>query len=408
MAASRRAPHDGTLFKNSRGYWVGGVELPPGPDGKRRQKRIVRKSRNDCMEALRKLRSEVEAGSVATSGKTTVSAWLDFWAEKILPAKDLKPSTLYQYRAAVRLYLKPTLGGKRLAKLTPADVRAMHATVVKRAGGRSAQKADRVLRLALKAAVREGVLAHAVTDRIDPPAHRAQEGTAFGSAVAAHIIATAVEVQGVMWGARWATGFLTGARESEILGLEWDRVDLQRGVMDISWQLNRQQKRHGCGEPVDGIHPCGKVRSSFCPKAEWDFPPGLEWRPCAGTLVWTTPKTKAGRRLIPIVPTLAEILRQLDRDGPLVFHINGKPISQEVDQRGWKALLVAAGIPHAKQHSIRHSTATLLLEAGVDAHIVQSVIGHTDIATTRGYQHVNLDMARAAWDNLGALMPVTK
>jgi hypothetical protein len=88
-----------------------------------------------------------------------------------------------------------------LAKLAPADVRAMHTTVMKSAGGRSAQKADRVLRLALKAAVREGVLAHAVTDRIDPPVHRAEEGTAFASAVAAHIIATAVEIKGVMSGA---------------------------------------------------------------------------------------------------------------------------------------------------------------------------------------------------------------
>jgi hypothetical protein len=147
--------------------------------------------------------------------------------------------------------------------------------------------------------------------------------------------------------------------------------------MDISWQLNRQQKRHGCGDPVDWRLPVrGKVRMSFCPDAEWDFPPGLEWRPCRGTLVWTTPKTKAGRRMIPIVPTLADILRRLDRDNSygLVFHIDGKPISQEADQRAWKDLLVAAGIPHAKQHSIRHSTATLLLEAGVDAHIVQS--GH--------------------------------
>ena len=71
----------------------------------------------------------------------------------------------------------------------------------------------------------------------------------------------------------------------------------------------------------------------------------------------------------------------------------------------WRKLLVAAEVPHAPQHSIRHSTATLLMDAGVDVHVVQSVIGHTDIAVTRMYQHVSLELARKAWGNLGAVMP---
>ena len=37
----RRAQGDGTLFKDSRGYWVGGVQLAPGPDGKRRAAEFV-------------------------------------------------------------------------------------------------------------------------------------------------------------------------------------------------------------------------------------------------------------------------------------------------------------------------------------------------------------------------------
>jgi integrase len=408
MAAKRRAPNDGTLFKNSRGYWVAGVEMPPGPDGKRRQRRIVRKDRNECLAELRRLQREVEAGTVATSPSTTVEAWLTLWAEKILPTRGLKPSTMYSYRTAVRLYLIPYLGRKRLGKLTPGDIREALAVVATKAGGRSAQKADQTLRLAIKAAIREGVISANVMDRIDKPSHHSREGVAFDSATAAHIIATAVTVQGPMWGARWALGFLTGARESEVLGLEWDRVGPDR--VDISWQLNRQQKRHGCGVNEDGVYLCGKVRPSFCPKASWDFPPDLEWRPCVGTLVWTRPKSKAGQRLIPLVPALVDILDQLDRNNPygLVFHQAGRPISQEQDQKAWKDLLIAAKVPHLPQHSIRHSTATLLLEAGVDTHVVQSVIGHSDIVTTRGYQHVSLDLAREAWATLSAIMPAGK
>jgi len=411
MAVKRRAPGEGTLFKNSRGYWVGGIELPPGPDGKRRLKRVMRKSRNDCLDALRDIKKQLDAGTIATAPSTTVGKWLDNWLDNILPQRDIKPTTVYQYGNMIRLHLKPHLGAKRLGKLQPADIRAAYKAIQASAGGRTAQKADQVLRLAIKSALREGIVGSNVMDRVDKPTHHARASMAFDSLTATHIITTAVDVQGAMWGARWATGFLTGARESEVLGLEWSRVDLERAVIDISWQLQRLKKSHGCGDPVDGKFPCGRVRSGFCPQAHWDLPPHIDYRECAGTLVWTTPKTRAGQRLIPIVPALVEILRRLQDDGTpnphgLVFHHpDGRPIDQERDQKAWKELLIAANVPHAPQHTVRHSTATLLLEAGVDAHVVQSVIGHTDIATTRGYMHVNLDLARQAWANLAAIMP---
>jgi integrase len=210
-----------------------------------------------------------------------------------------------------------------------------------------------------------------------------------------------MQLQGPTWAARWAFGFLTGARESEVLGLEWDRVDLDRGLVDISWQLQRLQREHGCGGA------CGKAKPSYCPESKWKYPPG-EHRPCVGALVFTRPKTLAGRRLIPLVPVLVQALNGLPRDSPqgLVFcRPDGKPIDQETDQKAWRDLLVTAGVPHVPQHTIRHSTATLLLEAGVDTHIVRSVIGHSDITTTQQYQHVDLGLARAAWANLAAIMP---
>lgn len=403
---ARRAAGDGALFKRSDGYWVGGIELPPGPDGKRQFKRVVRKSRNDVINAVRDMRKDAALGQIATAPTTTVGKWLDYWQAEILPHRKIRPSTIASYRTTIRLHLTPNIGAKRLDKLSAAEVRALYTTCE----GRIAQKCDQVLRLAVNAAVREGVVVANVMDRVDKPGHTPKPQHAFDAATSMHIIATAVATQGRMWGARWALGFVTGARESEVLGLEWDRVDLDAGTIDISRQLLRMQKAHGCGAPVDGVYPCGKVRSSFCPSAHWDFPPGMQWWECTGTLVWTEPKSRAGVRLIPLVPAMVDVLRSIADTGPnphgLVFHHpDGSPITQDQDQRAWKELLIGAKVPHAPQHSIRHSTATLLLESGVDGHIVQSVIGHSDIAVTHGYQHVSLDLARSAWANLAALMP---
>lgn len=410
--ATRRGHGDGTLFRRADGYWVAGIELPAGANGKRRHKRIVRRNRNEAAAALRKLRSDLDAGRLATAPSTTVARWLDYWHAEILPHRNVKPGTTLAYRTIIRRYLTPYIGAKRLDRLQPADIRHLYTTLQADVSTRAAQKADQVLRLACKAAVRDGVLGANVMERVDKPAHRARRQTAFSAATAVHIIETAVAEQGVMWGARWALGFTTGARECEVLGLEWDRVDLDRAVIDISWQLQRLQMDHGCGDVwEDGRHPCGKVRVSYCPKARWNFPPSMEWRECTGTLVWTRPKTSAGTRLVPLVPDMVAVLRRLrDDDGPnphglVLHHPDGRPFSPDQDQKMWRELLKAAGLPHAPQHTVRHSTATLLLEAGVDSHITQQVIGHSNVSVTRGYQHVDLELARAAWGNLAAILP---
>lgn len=407
---TRRAAGDGTLFKRSDGLWVGGVELPPGPNGKRRLKRVTSKNRNTVLAKLRQLRGEVAAGDIATGPSMTVEKWFTYWLTNIVPHTKTRPSTRKQYADTVRLYILPTLGHKRLDKLAAGDIRDLYTHLQNTVSTRAALKAHRAMNLAIKAALRDDVVTRNIMDKVDTPVHAPAAQFAFDLKGAQHIIDTAIEHQGAMWGARWAMGFVTGARESEILGLEWDRIDLDKGVVDISWQLLRMQKEHGCGDPVDGAYPCGMQRMSFCPQAHWDFPPGMPWRECDGTMVWTPPKTKAGTRLIPLVPEAVAVLRELKREvGPnphnLVFHHpDGRPFTQEQDQKMWRDLLKVADVPHVRQHSIRHSTATILLEAGVDAHIIQTIIGHTDIVTTRAYQHVSMELARTAWNNLSGIL----
>jgi integrase len=411
---SRRTRGDGTLFKRTDGYWVGGIELPAGPDGKRRHKRIVRKNRNDVIAALRQLKVNLDAGKITTAKATTLTKWLDYWLEEILPHRDIKPGTSYSYKSTIRLHIKPHIGAKRLDKLHPSDFRGLYVLLQKTVSGRAAQKADQVLRLVIKAAVRDGVLAANVMDRVDKPAHNAKESTAFSAATTMHIIETAFATQGDMWGVRWALGFFTGCRESELLGAEWDRVNFDQALIDISWQLQRMQKQHGCGPVTANGYPCGLKKSAYCPSSYWEFPPSMVWRECENTLVWTVPKTKAGTRIVPLIPPALELLRALKETdinnphGLLFHHPSGKPFTQDQDQKMWKALLEAAGVDHVPQHTIRHSTATLLLESGADTHVIQSVIGHTEVSTTRGYQHVNLELARRAWGNLSQIMPVRK
>src|SRR5207248_6728607 len=92
----------------------------------------------------------------------------------------------------------------------------------------------------------------------------------------------------------------------------------------------------------------------------------------------------------------------------LVWHRDdGRPFDGRVDWQAWSDLLTAAEVPHVTLHEARNTTATLLLEAKVDPHVIMAILGHSDIVTTRGYQTVSLDLARTAVAGLGVRLGLT-
>lgn len=409
----RRSPGDGHVFKRSDGYWIGGVELPT-TDGRRRQKRVSSRSRNECLRKLRELKASIDAGIVPGTGKVTMGDYLDDWLIKVHRYR-VKPSTFPGDVRTARLYIKPHIGGIRMERLQAVHVDDMLEAL--RRGGpktkgsdRTAQKAYQLLSRALDDAVNRGMVGRNVVDAVDKPKHKPVAHDAFTPKVALHVITTADSYCDETWATRWAAGFMTGLRESELTGLEWDRVDLDNDLLDISWQLQELQKTHGCGDPVDGLYPCGKVRVSFCPGAHWDLPPGLDYRECERSLLWTRPKTVRSDRGIPIIAPLRarlEHLRQVGGPNPhnLVFHHpDGAPITQSQDQKAWKALLVRAGVPHVRQHTLRRTAATLLRAAQVDEQTRQELFGHASADVQRIYAGADLALHREAMGKLADIL----
>lgn len=424
----RRVRGDGGLYYDQKRDLHIGIVWVVGPDGKRRQRRVSSRKRSEAQAKLNKLRSDVLADrAAATPGKVrTVGEWLDYWLT--VKRREVRPKSYDSYEGTVRLYLKPHLGDIRLDKLNAAQIRAMLTALQEGTRGtgpstRNAQKAYQALNNALKLAVDDRVITRNPCDSVTKPKHRKKQRGAFETSAAVHILRVAAQrddedhPRRPKLASRWAAAFMTGARQAELLGLEWDRVDLDKGVMDISWQLQRLKREHGCGDVKDGKYPCGRVRPGYCPDRRWKLPPGFDYRPCHRSLLWTRPKTLAGERIVPMAPLLLESLKvhsRLDADpnpyGLVWHHRDGRPLSQEDDNEQWNMLMVAAGIEkksgEAVLHEARNTAATMLLESGVDVKVIQSILGHASILQTRDYQRVPLGLSqRAVEDTFSKLLP---
>lgn len=402
---------DGAVFEvksgKNKGRWIARLEV--GEDyrtGRRKRMERSRSTREDALAALTEMRKELDAtGTIAAA--RTLNDWLDYWLDDVV-TPTLKPRVAQHYRQVSAKWIRPALGRTQVAKLAPSHIRRLVEHVRTETSAGNSASVHRVLRSCLSEAVREGLCARNVAALVRVPqstVRREALSVAEGRAVIAHL-------DGKPDRARWLLALLTGARQAECLGLTWDRVDLKAGAIDISRQLYQLPAAHGC-QDESGEPTCGRTRVSYCPRKVLALPDPdtFDATPLEGVYALIAPKTTASRRIIPIPPLLVDALREhrkanLDNPHGLVFvsrteHYGVRPVSRRVDSMAWDAMLRAAKVSDVPLHSARHTTATLLLELGADVRVIQEVMGHSSAAVSRGYQHVDLTMARRYMDGLG-------
>lgn len=376
---SRRTYGSGSLSQRKDGLWVGRVYSGWTPNGTRRRLTVSAKTKPEAARKLRELQRRLASGDVptsGTSGRTTIQTWSKAWLP--LHATRVRPSTYVTDAGAVRKWIVPTIGHRRIADLTPADLRALRDAIT--TAGRStttALHAHKILLKMLKDATIEG---HPVPPRIlaaPKPKKAAHDRDAIPMEQLAKILRIVLARPDR---SRWVAAVLNGMRQGEVLGLEWSRVHLERGELDVSWQLQRLPLTH---ESPDG----------------WDA------RPVIDRYWWTRPKTAAGQRIIPLVPWLVDALRDdLASWAPNPWGLvwagpDGAPISKDSDRATWHAIQAEAGVSHPSGrawhvHECRHTAITMLIRAGVSDHTIERIVGQA--ALVRAYAHMDQSDTRAA------------
>ncbi|HAT1133969.1 TPA: site-specific integrase [Corynebacterium striatum] len=389
----------GNLNRDTKtGLYYRILDLGHRPNGNRWRVRVTAKNKQRLNVKVKAKVEELENDTYSPGDMPTLNVWWEYWCDHIAFHR-VKPNVLRNYRGYGRNHIRH-IGKNKLDQLTPDHVRYLHKKMHNEGlSDRMVQAVHNTLSKCLKDAVVEGKIPTNPCDRMDRPKANSKERESFTRDEVKAIITTA-QGDGHMLYARWLMALLLGARQSECLGLEWERVDLDAGLLDLSWQVQRIPWMHGenCGCPP-------QVKGARCPIKRPAAPSGYEHRPCYMGKWFVRPKTKSSQRLLPIpAPLLAElmVLHERSMGEGLVFHDDRfRPVDNSDDDLAWANLCERAGVRPLVLHSARHTMVSLLLDAGVDAETIRQIAGHSTVLSTRGYMHVSTDAARAALDRLG-------
>lgn len=379
MTSVRRERADGesSIYRDEDGRWQGFVSMGKKDNGRRDRRHVSGARRTDVVTRVRALEAKRDAGIVEAAGRVpTVGDWLDHWLDNIA-ARKVRARTLESYRTIVRLHLRPGIGHHRLDRLQPEHLERLYVTLAdKGLSPASVLRAHRVLSRALRVASQRGKVARNVATLVDPPTVKRPVTALPLSAEEARKVMAAAQAH--RNAARWTVALAVGLRQSEVLGLRWADVDLDKGTLSVQRGLHRVTGRG---------------------------------------LVYEEPNADRSRRTLALPEPLVEALRRhraaqleeriaagsLWEDSDLLFaQANGRPIERKTDWRAWKSILRESGVREVRLHDGRHTAATLLLSAGVHPRVVMEVLGHAQMRTTTDtYSHVMPALGRDAAQRMG-------
>ena len=323
----------------------------------------------DADRRLRKLLGDLDVGLSVETSRATLGVFLERWLEA--HASQVRDRTIYGYKNILRRYIVAKLGSTPLNRFQPSQVEQVYAEMM--GGGlspRTVVQTHRILKRALKQAVRWNLINRNPLDLVDPPTFEPRETETLSPEQLNNLLAMGFSTP---YGAPIFLAAHTGLRRGEVAGLQWTDVDDANLVISV--------------------------------RREITFVPGK------GHLV-TAPKSAKGRRAVDLTPSTVDVLKRhrvaqaehrlkmgpmWKAEGWVFTRDDGSHMNPTRLTAAFASLRDRLGYSRVRLHDLRHTHATMLLQSGVHLKVVQERLGHSTIAITADtYSHVTPGLQKEA------------
>jgi integrase len=291
-----------------------------------------------------------------------------FMAEFVEPR--LKPTTAVSYRSLINIYLKPALGKLRIKEVDFRHIAKLHHSLRDKP-----YQANRAIAVAGSFFSWAAEMGYTGRDKANPVAginkykeHKRQE---FMTPEMLSLIGDTIDRMEKTWHERQVSKerrsgelvdsitpqsaaairllMFTGARLGEILGLEWDKIDLEKGIARLS-------------------------------------------------------DSKTGFKVLQLPAPAVEVLRQLPQMDKYVFPSYSASGHMGDLRAAWVSVLRQAGLKIWRLHDLRHAFASVMVNSGASLPVVGKILGHNNPSTTARYAHLEANPARQAAEEAAAII----
>lgn len=378
---AKRTNGTGSVYKDiASGQWIGEAVV----DGKRR--RVKARTKVDASKRIVALINDADSGLATADGNATVAQLLDLWRERVMPNRDLSPSSIDNYDRALRM-LGHEFGKVRLRSLDVERIeqgldRLATGTIGPSRGKPLSRRSLKLFRSTLVQVLDLGVRRKLIPGNpariaeITPTATKSRPRRSL-TGDEAETLWAAVEHERL--GNLFRLMLVTGLRPGEALGLSWDAVDLDAGLLHVRRAVRRE---HGRAVLVDEVKTSGSWRTIGLPEPAVDV-------------------LRAQRRAVAEMKLAARVWAKADAD--LVFPTSqGTPWDIANAREELTRICAEAGIERITPHELRHSCASILNDRGVPLELIADLLGHVDTTMlARTYRHRLRPSADAAVKVMG-------
>lgn len=295
-----------------------------------------------------------------------LSEWFDIWYENQV---HVKQSTKTIYQSYANKHLKPKMGKIRLKRLSRDLLQRFINELSMELSAKTVKAVYSMVKLCLKSAYDNDLTGECFTG-IRLPKIVTKEVKVL-TKQEQKCLENVIEQENKDNDIGILICLYTGIRIGELCALRWEKVNLDRGIINIDKTIYRVKEKNG------------KKKTK---------------------IVFTTPKSANSERDIPIASFLVEKLRKIQRKEGFVINKRGKYIEPAVYVRRYKRLLEKAGIEYVKFHALRHTFSVRALELGVDVQTLSEILGHSSVSTTLNfYGHSLPEHKRNQMELIGSL-----